>query len=311
MGMATFSRVWCTSAVIVNFVLSTALGERIVRRLVGVQNVGNKKRGDLWRTQRKRSAHLTGRKARRLYPRQKSGRLCLRSCKARPFAPASRFRSCFNSLSLRLWQARAETLKERIIGASVFDRRPDYDTNADPIVRLRVAEVRKRLALYYQTASEEPVLISIPSGSFQGCLRVVSARIRFQCRRIRCAEQNQLSRRLSRLIPPVQTGVAAPDLKPSSARFRLRRWWIVLAASLAIVILATLRYLPSPDERAFNKFWSPVLENSNTVLIGMGNNPLYELSNAGEDEYYKNHPKNSISGDGTPSLYPANSWDSD
>ena len=24
----------------------------------------------------------------------------------------------------------------------------------------------------------------------------------------------------------------------------------------------------------------------------MGNNPLYELSNAGEDEYYKNHPKN-------------------
>ncbi len=46
-----------------------------------------------------------------------------------------------------------------------------------------------------------------------------------------------------------------------------------------------------PEERAFNKFWSPVFESSNTVLVGMGNNPLYELSNAGEDEYYKNHPK--------------------
>ena len=28
-----------------------------------------------------------------------------------------------------------EMLKERIIGANVFDRRPDYDTNEDPIVR--------------------------------------------------------------------------------------------------------------------------------------------------------------------------------
>jgi len=52
-----------------------------------------------------------------------------------------------------------------------------------------------------------------------------------------------------------------------------------------------LRYSRSSEERAFNKFWSPVLENSRTVLIGIGNNPIYELSNAGEDDYYKSHPK--------------------
>ena len=68
-------------------------------------------------------------------------------------------------------------------------------------------------------------------------------------------------------------------------------WPIRVAASLVILTLATLRYLPSPEQRAFSKFWSPVLENSNTVLVGMGNNPLYELSNAGEDQYYKDHPK--------------------
>jgi hypothetical protein len=60
---------------------------------------------------------------------------------------------------------------------------------------------------------------------------------------------------------------------------------------LAIVAFAAWRYVPSSEERDLNKFWSPVLENSNTVLIGIGNNPLYELSNAGEDEYYKSHPK--------------------
>src|ERR1017187_9002397 len=62
---------------------------------------------------------------------------------------------------------RMEMLKERVIGASVFDRRPDYDTNVDPIVRARAAEVRKRLAVYYQTAPEGAVRISIPSGSFR------------------------------------------------------------------------------------------------------------------------------------------------
>ncbi len=64
-----------------------------------------------------------------------------------------------------------QALKERIIGANVFNRRPDYDTNADPIARLRVAEVRKRLALYYQGARDETVLINIPSGSFRAIFR--------------------------------------------------------------------------------------------------------------------------------------------
>ena len=63
-----------------------------------------------------------------------------------------------------------EMLKERIIGAKVFSRRPDYDTNDDPIVRARAAEIRKRLALYYQTAREESVRISVPSGSFKAIL---------------------------------------------------------------------------------------------------------------------------------------------
>src|ERR1700757_2577831 len=43
----------------------------------------------------------------------------------------------------------SEQLKERLIGVNVFGRRPDYDTNEDPIVRARAAEVRKRLAQFY------------------------------------------------------------------------------------------------------------------------------------------------------------------
>ncbi len=190
----------------------------------------------------------------------------------------------------------AETLKERVIGAKLFGRRPDYDTNSDPIVRLRVAELRKRLALYYQMADEQAVRISIPLGAFRavfgrarpGVAPSVPASLPVPAS---LREQEPSQSLFERPTPPVQNGAQAGDLKLPSSRLRWRRRWIVVAASLAIAAIATLRYLPSSDERAFNKFWSPILENSNTVLIGMGNNPLYELSNAGEDEYYKNHPK--------------------
>src|SRR3954451_598034 len=60
-----------------------------------------------------------------------------------------------------------ERLKERIIGAEVFGRRVDYDTNEDPIVRARAAEVRKRLAQYYVGEGiASPIRIEISLGSY-------------------------------------------------------------------------------------------------------------------------------------------------
>ena len=64
-------------------------------------------------------------------------------------------------------QDRDELLRERIIGVSVFGRSLDYDTGNDPVVRARVAEVRKRLAQYYQGHRQVRALISIPKGSYK------------------------------------------------------------------------------------------------------------------------------------------------
>ena len=207
-----------------------------------------------------------------------------------PFRTSKQIQQLLQFLVLETLAGNGETLKERIIGASVFSRSPDYDTNADPIVRLRVAEVRKRLALYYQTTGEETILIGIPSGSFKAVFEWMNkAQLPLQSGPVRRTEA--IPPPADPMTPVMQHEIATLDLKSSPAKFRFRKLWIAIAASLAIATLATLRYLPSPEERAFNKFWSPVIENSNTVLVGMGNNPLYELSNAGEDEYYKNHPK--------------------
>ena len=60
-----------------------------------------------------------------------------------------------------------DLLKERLLGINVFHRQPDYDTNQDTIVRLTAAEVRKRIAQYYQQPEHKGELrIYLNSGSY-------------------------------------------------------------------------------------------------------------------------------------------------
>src|ERR1700736_270054 len=58
-------------------------------------------------------------------------------------------------------------LKERTLGVEVFGRHPDYDTNADPIVRATAGEIRKRIAQYYhEHGHETEIRIDLLPGSY-------------------------------------------------------------------------------------------------------------------------------------------------
>jgi hypothetical protein len=209
-----------------------------------------------------------------------------------PFRSTKQMQNLLRFIVAETLAGRADLLKERNIGAHLFDKRPDYDTNGDPTVRLRVAELRKRLALYYQGARDEKVLINIPSGSFRAVFEW-SGKDTLRGSADLHHEPETMQASAEPIIPSADKEIVEPVAKPSKARFRSRKLWAPIAIAVALVILyvGMLRYSSSPEDQAFNKFWSPVLENSRTVLIGIGNNPIYELSNAGEDEYYKNHPK--------------------
>jgi hypothetical protein len=52
-------------------------------------------------------------------------------------------------------EGRGEFLKERLLGVRVFNRPPDYDTVDDPIARVTIAEIRKRIAQYYHEEAHE------------------------------------------------------------------------------------------------------------------------------------------------------------
>ena len=183
-----------------------------------------------------------------------------------------------------------EMLKERIIGANVFSRRPDYDTNDDPIVRARAAEVRKRLALYYQTAREESVRISVPSGSFRATLEWAD-RNSIQSPSVphSAPETGQPLVETATLPSPLQP--VKLEIPTSTTDGRSRRWWILIAAFVVMLAWAAQHYLAASEEQAFNQFWSPVFDNTHPTLIYIGSNAVYELSASYLDGYYKQHPR--------------------
>jgi hypothetical protein len=198
---------------------------------------------------------------------------------------------------------RMEMLKERVIGANVFDRRPDYDTNVDPIVRARAAEVRKRLAVYYQTAPEGAVRISIPSGSFRAIFEWAQrSPVHSQPAPQPGPEENQIhAESVTQLVP---TEVAPPEPPSPTRRFLGRGSWVVIAVAVVLLALATQHYFSFSDERAFGRFWAPILDHSNPILIYIGSNAVYELSTSYLDAYFEQHPRSQSEAMGLESYIP-------
>jgi len=80
---------------------------------------------------------------------------------------ATRLRELLLYLGQRLLKSHAESIREQEIGAAVFGRSENYDTNIDNIVRVNVSELRKRLCHYFETeGAAEPVLMEIPRGGY-------------------------------------------------------------------------------------------------------------------------------------------------
>lgn len=83
------------------------------------------------------------------------------------FHHSKRYPSFLKFVVAETLAGRADQLKERTLGVEVFGREPDYDTTNDPIVRVTAAEIRKRIAQYYQEPGhEDEIRVSLPSGSY-------------------------------------------------------------------------------------------------------------------------------------------------
>ena len=83
------------------------------------------------------------------------------------FSHSKRFPSFLRFIIHEELEGRGDQLKERTLGIEVFGRNAGYDTTSDPIVRVTAAEIRKRIAQYYQDSNSPGELrISLPPGSY-------------------------------------------------------------------------------------------------------------------------------------------------
>lgn len=175
-----------------------------------------------------------------------------------------------------------ESLRERVIGIEVFGRSSDYDTSIDPVVRIRAADIRKRLAQYYQHASDldVPVQIEIPSGSYRAVftpvchMPVVAAAPEVQP--VRLAEAPPLI-----LVPPPR------EERPRRMRSVIAAACVVLVATLAGVGLWRVYKVRPPS--ALDSLWAPVFASHEPVIIYAGANAVYRLSDQFLSQYRREH----------------------
>jgi len=188
-----------------------------------------------------------------------------------------------------------DLLRERVIGAEVFGRAPDYDTGNDPIVRARVGETRKRLAQYYQENKDNTrITITIPSGSYKAIFVLEEPRSVGTAK-----EVLTLAPSIPLLAEPSFSGQEPPpEMYPVAAEPLRRRKFSfthIIFMSVAVVVMCVLgvlgikRHREEQDSQATKQFWSPVSSSSKPPLIYIGSNYFYRLSNDYLSRYRKTH----------------------
>lgn len=149
----------------------------------------------------------------------------------------------------------SSALKERTLGFEVFGRPVDYDTAADPIVRVTIAEIRKRIAQYYhENAHVSELRIELTPGSY--------------IPEFLPSREPEPPAQLVEITPEVIVPLAPP--LEQTVIHRKRRWGIMaLYGTLAALLLSAAVFLVRPVvmPSAMDRLWSPVFAETGPITF--------------------------------------------
>jgi hypothetical protein len=219
-------------------------------------------------------------------PRQQARELLDDILRSTPFRTSRQCQDLFRYIVEHTLAGSDELLRERVIGTEVFGRAPDYDTAQDPVVRLRAADVRKRLAQYYQTQKNSTCQwkIEIPTGSYKAKFHPPEA-----------AAVSQIATAPD-VTHPSGDAIASQRPEELVGNARLRKTTLFWATGATILLAALVagfmltRHTTTPTGNAFDQFWGPVLENPRPVFVCTGSNSVYVLSSKAIEKYKAIHP---------------------
>ncbi|MEO8129950.1 MAG: hypothetical protein ABI822_22805 [Bryobacteraceae bacterium] len=159
----------------------------------------------------------------------------------------------------------AEGVRERAIGAALFGLESGYDTNQNPIVRVRANEVRKRLARYYARVGPQPLQVEIPAGGYRAEFRQEAA-----------APETALPVPEAALVEE-----PAGRRHPGPGGKALYLGLLLAAAAVAVLVFSITSGAPSDSLEAF---WQPALDAPSPVIICAGHPVVYRFSSQFQKE---------------------------
>jgi len=187
------------------------------------------------------------------------------------FAKSVRLCSFLRFVCKETLLARGEQLNEQRVGVHVFERKADYDSADDNIVRAHASRIREKLEAYYLgEGKEDRIRIHLHRGSYVPQFEEVATGVP----------------RVPELLLPAEA-VSAPSAAETEAfeRAGVRGGWIVwiLAAALLAVSCAagyewwarrTLDQVLHSSEPAVRDFWHEVFPAERRALIVAGDSSL-------------------------------------
>ncbi len=189
-----------------------------------------------------------------------------------PFRTSRQCQNLFRYMVEQSLTGSDDSLRERVIGIEVFGRAPDYDTAEDPVVRLRAADIRKRLAQYYQSHKDGPSNweIEIPIGSYraQFCPPATTASQVPEEPKPTAHPESPIA------VSVVSVSSAVEPKKSNRVRILLLAATTLLAVVAGLILTRTI----SRASTAFDLFWKPIIGNPRPTLVCTGSNPVYILS---------------------------------
>ncbi len=176
------------------------------------------------------------------------------------FRNSKRYPNMLRHIVERTLAGQSEEIKERSLGVVVFGRSPGYDCSSDPVVRMSAAEIRKRLAQYYnEPRHRDQLRVEIPIGSY--------------IPEFHWPEGNPPA--AVALEPPPQR--TEPEFFQShpqpAATPRTRKRNLVIAGATAMVAAAIATFLMWPKS-TLDSFWRPVLAGPQPILLCAAKSPF-------------------------------------
>lgn len=217
------------------------------------------------------------------YPRERIESTLATIVVSEPFRTSPQCRDLLQHIVSHTLNSEHELLKERVLGATVFGRKPDYDTASDSIVRVRAADVRKRLAQFYQSDACLPgmIRIDVPTGGYHASFRALSEAPQ------KAAAQTANSHDESGNGPEMFAGAgsALPADRSGAGSAKGTRSWLRIGASflLLLTVAGVCWAVWRPHKvTLFEQFWAPALSSPKAITIYNADNPAYRLRCDGE-----------------------------